>query len=70
MATNFTAIVKQQGKWWTGWIAEVPGITCQELTRETLMKSLTFELKEALEASRDSAVSAAGEGYEEIEITL
>ena len=70
MATNFTAIVKQQGKWWTGWVAEVPGITCQELTRETLMKSLTFELKEALEASRDSAVSAAGEGYEEVEITL
>jgi hypothetical protein len=70
MSTQYTAIVKQQGQWWTGWIAEIPGVTCQELSRETLMKSLTFALKEALEASRDGAVSAAGEGYEEIIITL
>ena len=70
MTTQYTAIVKQQGQWWTGWIAEIPGITCQELTRDSLMKSLTFALKEALEASRDSAISAAGEGYEEIEINL
>lgn len=69
MTTQFTAIIKQNGNWWTGWIAEIPGITCQELSRETLMKSLGFALQEALEASRDGAISAAGEGYEEVPIT-
>jgi hypothetical protein len=70
MATQYTAIIKQQGQWWTGWIAEVPGVTCQELSRTALMKSLTFALKEAIEASRDGAISAAGEGYEEVAIFL
>jgi hypothetical protein len=30
MQMEYTAIVKQQGKWWLGWIEEVPGVNCQE----------------------------------------
>ena len=48
MDTQYTAIVKQQGDWWIGWIEEVPGINCQERSREELMKSLRVTLHEAI----------------------
>ena len=49
MANTFTAIMKQDGNWWIGWIEEVPGVNCQEKTREGLLESLSVTLKEALE---------------------
>ena len=30
MEKEFTAIIKQDGKWWIGWIEEIPGVNCQE----------------------------------------
>ena len=27
---NYTAIIKQDGDWWIGWIEEVPGVNGQE----------------------------------------
>lgn len=44
MEATFTAVVKRSGDWWIGWIEEVPGVNCQESTREALAQSL----KEAL----------------------
>ena len=49
MHKEYTAVVKQDGNWWIGWIAEVPGVNCQEHTHEELMESLRGTLKEALE---------------------
>ncbi len=34
MATEYTAVIKQEGDWWIGWIEEVPGVNCQERTRQ------------------------------------
>lgn len=48
MKNNYTAVVKQDGVWWIGWIEEVPGVNCQERTREELMESLRVTLNEAL----------------------
>ena len=59
MANTFTAIMKQDGNWWIGWIEEVPGVNCQEKTREELLESLTVTLKEALEFNREEAIRAA-----------
>ena len=42
-----TAVVKHCGDWWIGWIAEVPGVNCQERTREELLRSLAGALAEA-----------------------
>jgi predicted RNase H-like HicB family nuclease len=70
MNTQYTAVVKQDGNWWIGWIEEVPGVNCQEATKEALMESLRITLKEALELNRDDALTAAGEGYEELRIAL
>jgi len=61
----YTAVVKNEQDWWIGWIEEVPGVNCQERTREDLMESLRVTLKEALEFNRDEALIAAGQGYRE-----
>ena len=66
MKDTYTAIIKQSGLWWIGWIAEVPGVNCQEPTRETLLDTLKITLEEALEINRQEARKAAGERYEEI----
>jgi predicted RNase H-like HicB family nuclease len=49
MKNVYTAVIKQDGDWWIGWIEEVPGINCQEATREELLESLTITLQEGLE---------------------
>jgi predicted RNase H-like HicB family nuclease len=68
MKNNYTAIIKQDGDWWIGWIEEVPGVNCQEATREELLKTLRVTLREALEFNRQDALEVAGDGYEEIPI--
>ena len=55
MANTYTAITKQDGDWWIGWIEEVPGVNCQEKNREELIESLKITLKEALEFNREEA---------------
>ena len=70
MKDTYTAVVKKSGKWWIGWVEEVPGVNCQEATREKLMDSLRVTLREALEFNRKDARAAAGEGFEETSIAL
>ena len=36
MKRQYTAVVKQEGDWWIGWIEEVPGVNCQEPSRDEL----------------------------------
>ena len=60
---EYTAIVKRAGDWWIGWIEEVPGVNCQERSREELLETLTITLGEALDFNRQAALAAAGEGY-------
>jgi predicted RNase H-like HicB family nuclease len=67
---NYTAVVKNEQEWWIGWIEEVPGVNCQEHTREELIESLRVTLKEALELNREEALAAAGPGYREEQIAI
>ena len=30
MNNKYTAVIKQDGNWWLGWIEEIPGVNCQE----------------------------------------
>jgi len=48
MENVFSAVIKQEGEWWIGWIEEVPGVNCQERTREELLETLKVTLKEAI----------------------
>ena len=65
MANKYSAVVKQDGDWWIGWIEEVPGVNCQEATREGLLESLRITLGEALEFNREDARRMAGVDFEE-----
>ncbi len=70
MKANYTAVVKKSGKWWVGWIEEVPGVNCQEPSREQLLETLRITLREALELNRRDALEAAGEEFDEEPIAL
>jgi predicted RNase H-like HicB family nuclease len=70
MQQSYTAVVKQDEGWWIGWIEEVPGVNCQEATREDLLETLRVTLVEALELNRAEARRAAGEEYEELPIVV
>ena len=70
MQQMFTAVVKQDGPHWIGWIEEVPGINCQESSREELLVALRECLSEALELNRAEARNAAGENFEEWPIAV
>ena len=70
MTQKYTAVVKQDGEWWIGWIEEVPGVNCQERTRDELLETLRVTLAEALEMNRADAKQAAGKGYEELTIMV
>lgn len=65
MQNTYTAVVKQDGDWWIGWIEEVGGVNCQERTKDELMRSLGITLKEALEFNRLEALEAAQSNYVE-----
>ncbi|HEV7404224.1 MAG TPA: hypothetical protein VGO11_14885 [Chthoniobacteraceae bacterium] len=65
MQASYTAIVKQSGKWWIGWVEEVPGVNAQEKTKAQLLSSLRVGLGEALEFNREEAREAAGSDYSE-----
>lgn len=70
MNQTYTAVVKHEDPWWIGWIEEVPGVNCQEATRQELVDSLRVTLAEALEMNREDARRAAGKGYEELSIAV
>jgi predicted RNase H-like HicB family nuclease len=54
MSAAYTAIIKQDGDWWIGWIEEIPGTNCQESTREELLESIRLALQEANVGSYES----------------
>ena len=70
MKTNYTAIIKKDSDWWIGWVEELPGVNCQEKTREELLESIRITLREALEMNRADALDAAGNEFEEFEIAV
>jgi predicted RNase H-like HicB family nuclease len=70
MKEDYTAVIKQSGRWWIGWIEEVPGVNCQEATKEELLESLRVTLREALEFNRQEALEAAGDSFKEELITI
>ncbi|HEV7489291.1 MAG TPA: type II toxin-antitoxin system HicB family antitoxin [Rhodanobacteraceae bacterium] len=70
MLQTYTAVVKHDEGTWIGWIEEVPGVNCQEATRDALLESLRVTLAEAIEFNRAEAIGAAGKGYEELPIAV
>jgi predicted RNase H-like HicB family nuclease len=69
-ASAYTAVIRQDGSLWIGWVEEVPGVNAQEESREALLESLREILREALEFNRQDALEAAGPGAEELALVL
>lgn len=67
---QYTAVIKESGEWWIGWIEEVPGVNCQERTREALLETLRITLQEAIEMNREDARCAATGGFEQAIVSL
>ena len=70
MKSEYTAILKNDGDWWIGWIEEVPGVNCQEKSRDQLIASLRLTLREALNFNRLEAMHSAGSNYQEEKIAV
>ncbi len=70
MNNLYTAVIKQEVDCWIGWVEEIPGVNCQEKSREELMETLKVTLGEALEFNRQDAITAAGSDYYEEQIAL
>ncbi|MDD2328700.1 MAG: type II toxin-antitoxin system HicB family antitoxin [bacterium] len=70
MPNTYTAVTKQEGTWWIGWIEEVPGVNCQEKTHDKLLDSLKITLREALEFNKQDAVRSAAPKFSEELLTV
>jgi len=53
MEETFTAVFEQDGEWWIGYIAELPGANTQGRTLEEARENLQDAVKLLLEANRD-----------------
>lgn len=63
---NYTAVIRRDGRWWVGWVEEIPGVNSQGQTRKELIENLRSALGEALEMNRQEArASMEGEYVEE-----
>lgn len=70
MKSTFTAVMQKDGKWWIGWIEEIPGVNGQGRTRREFLANLKSALKEALAMNRAEALAAITENYEEVVIEV
>jgi predicted RNase H-like HicB family nuclease len=70
MENKYTAVIKKEDDWWIGWVEEIPGVNCQEKTREELLETLRLTLKEALEMNKAEALAVAESNYSEVVLEL
>ena len=45
---EYRAVIKRTGRWWVGWLMDLPGVNAQERTREKLIESLRVGARELL----------------------
>lgn len=59
MTKKLTAVYKKCGKWYTGWIAEIPGANTQGRTLEETKENLKEALALILETNKSLAKELA-----------
>lgn len=52
MGREFTAVYKKSGKWYLGWVEEIPGVNAQGRTRKEVKENLKEALLLILETNR------------------
>lgn len=53
MKQQFTAIYQKQGKWYLGWIEEIPGVNTQGRSLKEAKENLKEALSLVLDANQD-----------------
>ena len=53
MKPQFTAVYKKSGKWYLGWIEEIPGVNTQGASKKEARENLSDALSEFLLARRE-----------------
>jgi predicted RNase H-like HicB family nuclease len=66
---KYTAVIQRDGDFWIGWIEEICGVNSQGTTRAELLENLQSALQEALQLNRLDARKAAGNTFEEVQIS-
>ena len=59
---QFTAVYKKSGKWYTGWVEEVPGVNTQGKTLSEVKENLREALVLILETNRLLSVAEKKRG--------
>lgn len=54
MNNKYSAVVKQDGEFWIGWIKEITGVNCQENSKTDLIDTLRITLSEAIEMNEEN----------------
>lgn len=66
---RFTAVFEKHGRWYVGYVPEVPGVNAQERTLAAARRSLTAALRELAEMSPES-LRGRRRQIEKIEVEL
>ncbi len=66
---KYTAVIQRDGDFWIGWIEEICGVNSQGTSRAELLENLKSALQEALQMNRLDARKAAGNKFEEVQIS-
>ena len=66
---KYTAVIQRDGDFWIGWIEEICGVNSQGITRAELLENLRSALNEAIQMNRLDARNAAGNTFEEVQIS-
>ncbi len=70
MGQTYTAVIQQDEGWWIGWIQEIPGVNCQERTKDALLETLRITLQETIEYNREEAINAAKVDHQKVTIQI
>lgn len=65
---TFTAVYRQEGPWWIGWVEEMPRAIAQERTLEEARESLRDVIPVLMEVQREAY--RAGDVREELSVTV
>ena len=61
MERRFTAVFQKEGKWWIGWVEELPGANTQGRTLREARENLKEAIELILEANRELAARDAAD---------
>ena len=60
MKREFTAVYKKSGKWYLGWVEEIPGVNTQGKTLSEVKENLKEAILLIIEANKKIQVAGAG----------